>query len=145
MKKVFIYRPQIRKTDIDVLGHVNNEVYLRWLIEAATGHSGFLGYTLDKFIEMGCAFVVRHHELDYQWPTFLDDQLRVETWTMPMEGSRALRKYEIYNEKTDRLILSGSTMWVFVNLETGRPTKIPDEIIQAFAQFPSQKAILQQK
>ena len=95
MKKIFVYRPEVKDADIDNLGHVNNEVYLRWLIEAAVAHSGFVGYTLEKFLEMQSAFVVRRHELDYLLPTFKKDRLRIETWTDPMDGSRALRHYEI--------------------------------------------------
>lgn len=135
MKKIFVYRPEVKDADIDNLGHVNNEVYLRWLIEAAVAHSGFVGYTLEKFLEMQSAFVVRRHELDYLLPTFKKDRLRIETWTDPMDGSRALRHYEIYNEENQKLVLKGQTMWVFVNLQNGRPTKIPNEIITAFANF----------
>lgn len=135
MKNIFVYRPEIKAADIDNLGHVNNEVYLRWLIEAAVAHSSFVGYTLSKFLEMQSSFVVRRHELDYLLPTFKKDQVRVETWTDPMDGSRALRHYEIYNEETHKLILKGQTMWVFVNLQTGRPIKVPEEIVAAFAQY----------
>jgi len=135
MKKIFVYRPEVKDADIDNLGHVNNEVYLRWLIEAAVAHSGFVGYTLEKFLEMQSAFVVRRHELDYLLPTFKKDRLRIETWTDPMDGSRALRHYEIYNEENQKLVLKGQTMWVFVNLQNGRPIKIPNEVTTAFANF----------
>jgi acyl-CoA thioester hydrolase len=135
MKKIFVYRPEVKDADIDNLGHVNNEVYLRWLIEAAVAHSSFVGYTLEKFLEMQSAFVVRRHELDYLLPTFKKDRLRIETWTDPMDGSRALRHYEIYNEENQKLVLKGQTMWVFVNLQNGRPIKIPNEVTTAFANF----------
>lgn len=138
MKKIFVYRPEVQSQDIDSLGHVNNEVYLRWLIEAAVAHSSFVGYTLEKFLEIQAAFVVRRHELDYLVPTFAKDRLRIETWTDEMDGSRALRHYEIINEENNKLILKGQTMWVFVNLQTGRPIKIPSEVIDAFAEFESQ-------
>lgn len=135
MKEIFIYRPEIKASDIDDLGHVNNEVYLRWLIEAATAHSSHVGYTLSKFLEMQSSFVVRRHELDYLLPTFKKDKVRIETWTEPMDGSRALRQYELYNDETNKLLLKGQTMWVFISLQTGRPIKIPDGIITAFAEY----------
>ncbi len=139
MKKIFVYRPEIKESDIDSLGHVNNEVYLRWLIEAAVAHSNYVGYTLNQFLKMQSSFVVRRHELDYLLPTFKNDRIRIETWTDPMDGSRALRNYEIYNEETNKLILKGQTMWVFVSLQNGRPIKIPNEIVAAFAEYEIQK------
>lgn len=138
MKKIFVYRPAVQATDIDTLGHVNNEVYLRWLIEAAVAHSSFVGYSLAKFLEIQAAFVVRRHELDYLLPTFVEDRLRIETWTDEMDGSRALRHYEIFNENSNKMILKGQTMWVFVSLQTGRPTKIPSDVVTAFKEFESQ-------
>lgn len=136
MKNIFLYHPVVQKKDIDFLGHVNNEVYLRWLIEAAIAHSSHIGYTPQKFIEMKAAFVVRRHELDYLLPTFEKDRLRIETWLEPMESPRTLRHYEIYNEETHKLVLAGKTMWVFVNLQTGRPTKIPDGMLDVFTKKP---------
>lgn len=135
MKEIFVYRPEIKDLDIDSLGHVNNEVYLRWLIEAAVAHSNYVGYPLSKFLEMQSSFVVRRHELEYLLPTFKKDRIRIETWTEPMDGSRASRNYEIYNEENNKLILKGQTLWVFVSLQNGRPIKIPNEIITAFAEF----------
>ena len=133
MQKRFTYRPKITPNDIDVLGHVNNEVYLRWLLEAAMAHSTALGFTMEKFLEMGSSFVVRRHELDYRLSVYLKDQIRVETWVEPFEGTRAPRFYEIYTESESKLVLTGQTLWVYVDLKTGRPVKIPDLILNAFA------------
>ncbi len=133
MRKKFTYRPHITANDIDVLGHVNNEVYLRRLLEAAMAHSIALGFTMEKFLEMGSSFVVRRHELDYRLSVYVNDRIRVETWVEPFEGTRAPRFYEIYKEADDKLVLTGQTLWVFVDLKTGRPQKIPDLILNAFA------------
>lgn len=130
--KRFSFKPTITSSDIDVLNHVNNEVYLRWLLEAAIAHSAAVGYPMAKFVDMGAAFVVRRHELDYKLPIFLGDDVRVETWTEAFEGSRGIRHYELINEKTGKTALVGKTLWVFVDLKNGRPTEIPHEILADF-------------
>lgn len=127
------YRPEVKPSDIDLFGHVNNEVYLRWLLEAASDHSASLGYPIEKFIEIGAGFVVRRHELDYRLPVFRDDTLRIETWTGYFEGSSGFRNYEIINEKSGKTVLTGKSKFVFVDLKTGRPTAIPEVIVQTFA------------
>ncbi len=131
-----MYRPEVKASDIDLFGHVNNEVYLRWLLEAASEHSASLGYPMEKFIEIGAGFVVRRHELDYRLPVFRDDTLIVETWTEYFEGSSGFRNYEIINEKSGKNVLSGRSKFVYVDLKTGRPTTIPDSIIKVFAAIP---------
>lgn len=134
--KRYMYRPEVKASDIDLFGHVNNEVYLRWLLEAASEHSASLGYPMEKFIEIGAGFVVRRHELDYRLPVFRDDTLIVETWTEYFEGSSGFRNYEIINEKSGKNVLSGRSKFVYVDLKTGRPTTIPDSIIKVFAAIP---------
>jgi acyl-CoA thioester hydrolase len=132
MSPKFCYPIEIKNSDIDELKHVNNEVYLRWLIEAAVAHSESLGLSVEKYIEMGKAFVVRRHELDYRLPVFLSDKLRVETWTEKFSGSRGIRHYEIIRESDERVVLVGLTIWVFVDMKTGRPSQIPDDILELY-------------
>ncbi|HBA62065.1 MAG TPA: acyl-CoA thioesterase, partial [Elusimicrobia bacterium] len=39
MSKVFEFDRTVSQDEIDSLGHVNNQVYLDWLMDAATRHS----------------------------------------------------------------------------------------------------------
>ena len=128
----FTYVPEIKPKDIDAFGHVNNEVYLRWLLEAATAHSDSLGYSTAKFVELGAGFVVRRHELDYLLPVFLKDEIRVETWSEFFEGAAGFRNYVIINVKNERKILTAKSKFVFVDLKSGRPMAIPEAIMRAF-------------
>lgn len=128
----YTYQPKIESSDIDQFGHVNNEVYLRWLLEAASAHSASLGYNMEAFVQMGAGFVVRKHELEYLLPVFLDDILKIETWTESFDKFSGFRSYKIINDKTGKTVLTGKTKFVFVDLKKGRPIEIPESIIQAF-------------
>jgi acyl-CoA thioester hydrolase len=122
----------VRTSDIDSLGHVNNEVYLRWLLEAAVAHSESLGLSIAKYLELGQAFVVRRHELDYRLPAYLNEALRVDTWTERFEGSRGIRHYEIVRESDNKVILTGLTVWVYIDMKTGRPVPVPEWILDLY-------------
>jgi len=117
---------------IDEFKHVNNEIYLTWLLKAATKHSAVLGYSLQKYVDDGAAFVVRRHELDYLAPAFLEDELVVETWIAEMSGFRTTRGYRIVRKHDQKIILQAKTFWVYVSLSSGRPLKIPKELIGVF-------------
>lgn len=125
----------IQDSDIDVLNHVNNEVYLRWLIEAAVAHSESLGMNFEKCYELGHAFVVKRHELDYRAPALRMDSLEVHTWTDPVTGAKCLRHYELIRISDQKIILQGLTIWVFINLKTGRPTPIPESIALLYSKI----------
>jgi acyl-CoA thioester hydrolase len=129
----FTYHPEIKNSDIDAFGHVNNEVYLRWLLEAASAHSASVGYPTSRFVELGAGFVVRRHELEYLLPVFLNDEIKVETWNQYFEGASGFRSYEIVNSKSGKAVLTAKSKFVYVDLKTGRPTAVPEFIVRVFA------------
>lgn len=132
MSKAFHHEITVSKEHIDALNHVNNEVYLRWLLQAAGAHSDAVGYDMKKFLEIGESFVVRRHEIDYLASAYLGEKLTVVTWIKEIHSTRAHRQYKIIRERDSKTLIAAETLWVYVDLKTGRPTKIPQEILQAF-------------
>jgi acyl-CoA thioester hydrolase len=130
---LFSHSIKVEEKDIDELNHVNNKVYLDWLMDASGAHSASLGYTMDKYFEMGCVFVVRRHELDYLRSALFGDELVVNTWIDRVEGARCERMYEIIRVKDQKPIMTAKTLWVFINIKTGRPMPVAQEIIDVFS------------
>lgn len=124
---------RVSENDIDELNHVNNVIYLKWMMDVAIGHCEALGFTFDRFRENGGVFVVRRHEIDYIKSALLGDELTMYTWSEPMEATRALRIYRLVRESDQKVVLEGKTFWAFINPNTGRPTAIPQNITEAFA------------
>ena len=55
----FEHHRTVRDDEIDFLGHVNNIVYLRWMLDAAIAHSTVQGWPNDRYFKMGSGWVVR--------------------------------------------------------------------------------------
>lgn len=123
---------KVSKNDIDGLNHVNNEVYLRWLIHAATAHSGHLGWDFQNYLERGEAFVVGRHELDYLASAVLDDELIIETWIEFIKRAKSVRAYKITRPRDQKIIMQAKTLWVYISMTTGKPTPIPDDVKASF-------------
>jgi acyl-CoA thioester hydrolase len=132
MKQLFKHHIVVNPEHIDFLKHVNNEVYLTWLLESAAGHSNYLGFSIERYLSSGSCFVVRRHEIDYLAPAFLGDKLVVETWVKEMHAKKSTRAYRIKREQDNKIIVNAETRWVYVDLKTGRPKEIPIEVLDAF-------------
>lgn len=128
MPAIFKYPYTVTHHDIDALNHVNNEVYLKWIINAASAHSNHLGWNFQRYLERQQVFVVRRHELDYLAPAYLGEELMIETWIESIEQFKALRFYKITRPKDERFILKAQTLWVYIDLKTGRPVDIPPDV-----------------
>ena len=127
--------------DMDELDHVSNLVYVRWVLEVALAHSNAVGLEHARYRELGVVFVVRRHEIDYLRPAFAGDRIRVSTWVESWKGASALRASRIVRlsgegdagRGSEVELARASTLWALIDLETGRPTRIPTILLDAFA------------
>jgi acyl-CoA thioester hydrolase len=124
---------RVRQYEVDVLGHVNNAVYLNYLEQVAVEHAESLGFTHERLLELGGLFVVRRHEIDYLGAAAAGDELRVTTWVESFSGARALRTYEIVHAGSGRRLVAARTVWAWIDAKSFAPRPVPRAIIDAFA------------
>lgn len=118
--------------DIDRLGHVNNLVYLKWMLAAAVAHSAVQGWTGDRYDQLGCGWVVRSHEIKYLAPSYLDQRIIVRTWVADMTRVSSTRRYKIMRADDRTLLASAATQWAFVDFSSGTLRRIPTEVSGSF-------------
>lgn len=82
---------QILPADIDMMGHVNNVVYVRWVQDAATAHWEAAA-TPEQ--QEAVAWVVVRHEIDYKSSARLGDEIIARTWV----GAARRNLFERYTE-----------------------------------------------
>ena len=117
---------------IDVLGHVNNLEYIRWMQEVATEHSVVQGWPLERYVALGAGWFVRRHTIEYLRPAFAGDALSLLTWVASFERSSSPRRYLFYRPRDAQVVARAETLWVFVKYRTGAPLRIPPELRSAF-------------
>ncbi|MEN8720699.1 MAG: thioesterase family protein [Oceanococcaceae bacterium] len=118
---------------IDVMGHVNNVQYLRWLEDTAWQHSEALGMGWAVYQSLGCGVVATRHEIDYLRPSFAGDHLRIATWCTGSDGRLRLRRhYQVWNDTHGYTAVRGMTLWVSVDIKTGRPGRMPAEFVASY-------------
>jgi len=117
---------------IDVNGHVNNLEYLGWMQDIALEHSAARGWPLARYQETRTAWVVRSHSIEYLRPAFAGDALRLATWVAEVRARSSLRRYLVWRERDREVLARAETLWVLVNLDTGRARGIPEELRSSF-------------
>ena len=121
--------------DIDELGHVSNQVYLRWVLDAAMAHSAARGWDHAAYRALGGIFVVRRHEIDYLAQVTLGQEVEAATWVASWKLASCVRATAITRVAGGerKLVAQAQTTWAFMALDSGRPQRIPDELRAAFA------------
>ena len=129
---VFEHFITVSSSDIDENQHANNLCYLRWMNEAAIAHSSANGWTAQRYIELGASWFSRKHIIEYLAPSLEGDKLVVRTGVTDWKSIRSTRNYRFVRIRDDKVVAVAETLWVFVNLSTGKPTRTPAEVTDAF-------------
>lgn len=125
----------IPKTAIDENVHVNNVAYVQWMQDTAVEHYESIGGT-NPLQLAGATWVVREHRIEYLLPAFAGEEIEIKTWVENVRRVRSLRKYEFVRKSDGKVLVKGETDWVFVDVKTGAPRAIPEEVSKVFAITP---------
>jgi len=129
---IYEHHLTVLSSDIDENDHANNLCYLRWMNEAALAHSAENGWNPQRYIELGSSWFARKHTIEYLAPSLEGDKLVVRTGVSDWHAFRSTRNYRFIRISDDKVIARAETLWVFVNLATGKPTRLPREVSEAF-------------
>ena len=118
--------------DVDFLGHVNNLVWLRYVIEIAEAHARSLDAGARILREKGGQWIVRRHEIDYLDNAGSGDEIVAETWVESMRGARSVRQARFVRASDGTDLVRATTQWAFVDATSLRPKRIPLELIALY-------------
>lgn len=127
----FSYTIRVQSVEIDELGHVNNTVYLRYAEDVARAHSDALGLSLNVYKALGVVPVVRRHTITYHQSAVLGDSIRVSTCVEAFKGARAGRTTRL-ERLNGPLLAEVETEWVWIRVDNGRPTRVPQKVLDTF-------------
>jgi acyl-CoA thioester hydrolase len=117
---------------IDELGHVSNLKYIAWMQEIAIQHSAAQGWPVERYLQSGAVWVVRSHFITYLRPAFAGESITLQTWVAEFKQRSSLRKYLVLRTADQKVMVEAETNWVYVDQQSGRPLRIPDDLRTAF-------------
>jgi acyl-CoA thioester hydrolase len=120
----------IPETVIDENGHVNNVAYVQWMQDIAVEHYASIGGIQAQGPD--ATWVVRSHRIEYFLPAFVGEEIEIRTWVENIQRVRSLRMYEFVRRVDGKTLVKGETDWVFVDVKSGRPLAIPQEVVDVF-------------
>ena len=119
----------VQPDDLDAMNHVNNVRYLQWVQDVAEAHWEEVGTPemLEKY-----AWVVINHFIEYKKPAVLGDEIILSTHVHENSGPKSNRLVRIHRASDNQLLCQASTWWCLLDKTTMRPTRVTQELIDAF-------------
>jgi acyl-CoA thioester hydrolase/thioesterase-3 len=143
MASKFESKIHLRPSDIDHHGHVHHSKYFDFLL-GARGDQMEQHYKMpmEEFIENGWTWMVRSYNIEYKRQITLDHKFAVvRTWVIamgdPSKGRRARSiatiGFEIEAGDTGKIAVHGMATYVMIDIKTGRPTEIPQWVVDRYS------------
>jgi acyl-CoA thioester hydrolase len=121
---VHVERIAVRWGDMDAMGHVNNTVYFRYMEQARIGWFESLVAPGEAWKRTG--IVIANAACNFKRPINYPGTVEVRVLAGPPGGSSVQTYYELV--VNDELHADGAATVVFLDMESQRPLRIPDEI-----------------
>ncbi|MFK5972700.1 MAG: thioesterase [Flavobacteriaceae bacterium] len=119
----------VSQDDLDELDHVNNVRYVQWIQDISKEHWQAVA---PSEMKEGVIWVVMNHNISYKSAAILNDNIKIHTHIAESRGATSIRVVEIYNIKTNRLLMRSTTEWCLLNAKTLKPMRISQDIKHVF-------------
>ena len=114
---------------IDILGHVNNAVWVQWMEQVAVAHWESVADAAHKDAYF---WVVVRHEIDYLRPAFEGDRIVARTWVGEAPRGAKFDRHLEFTGKDGRVCVRARTDWAIIDKAAGRPIRVPPEVVAPF-------------
>ena len=129
---VFKMARKVQWRDIDLAQHVNNATYMAYLEDGGVAVAAAHGWSMARMMEGGFGIVARRYRIEYRQAALLGDELEIATWVSDAKRATAVRHYTIRRISDDELLARAHVLWVWIDLASGRPIRIPEGFLADF-------------
>ena len=120
--------------EVDEYNRMKLSALLNFMQDVATMHSKLIGYGTTRCVELEIGwFLISWHIKIFSYPKG-DENIEIKTWSRKIKGAHAFRAFEVY-EENGSLVAKADSMWTLVNINTGRPIRPFDDMIEKYGQI----------
>jgi acyl-CoA thioester hydrolase/thioesterase-3 len=124
----------IRPDDIDLNNHVHNAKYLDF-IQAARyiQMRDCYNMPMEDFHALGYNWFASVAHIEYKRALRLGDQIVVRTQVKDVNGAQVVVSFWIVKKEHGKIAAEGYMTYTMISTKSGRPARIPEEIINHYS------------
>jgi acyl-CoA thioester hydrolase len=128
---VFRRTRRVTERDVDLLRHVNNVVWVRFVVELAEAHATALGLDFQTMQSLGGIWIVRRHDVLYHATVAVGAEIQESTWVTSMRAALS-RRHARFENASGRLLVESATDWAYVDVTSLRPRRVSPNVRDRF-------------
>lgn len=120
---------RVRYSETDQMGYVYYGNYASYYEIGRVETLRQLGFSYKEMENSGVMMPVINLQCNFHLPGKYDELLTIKVRIPTFPKARILFEYEIFNEQ-DQLINTGETTLVFIKMDTNRPCRMPEPLVE---------------
>lgn len=134
----FIFKRKINYYETDRMGVVHHSNYIRFLEEARCQMLDDNQIPYSAFEEQGVMIPVLSVNCNYKQHVTFDDIIEIQPFVTDFNGVRLTMGYQVTNQKTGDLVLTGETKHCFTDMNL-KPIRLQKQIPEFYDKFNALK------
>jgi len=130
---VYEYETVIRYSEVDKDGYLTPLALIDLFQTTSTFQSEEIGYGIEYLKKANCAWVLSSWQIRLDKLPKFKDKVYIRTWSYGIKSALGYRNFVILDENKNVLSYA-SSLWVYIDIENGRPVKPPVEMINAYGE-----------
>jgi len=128
-RPVFEFELTAHPEHIDILGHVNNAVWVQWMEQVAVAHWESVA---DPAHKDAYFWVVVRHEIDYLRAAVEGDRILARTWVGDAPRGAKFDRHMEFTGDDGKIRVRARSWWAIIDKAAGRPIRVPPEVVAPF-------------
>lgn len=138
----FPFNSRIRYSEVGEDQKLTVPGLINYFQDCSTFQSEGLGVGLDVMRNKGKAWVLAYWQIMIQRLPRLGEEVVITTWPSSFKGFFGDRSFQMTDEHGEMLACANS-LWIYLDVESGHPSRIDEEISSAYAETMGEALPLQ--
>ena len=129
---MYSFQTRVRFSEVDSSLHITLPAILTYFQDCSIFHSSSIGMGVAEMMREGHAWILSSWQIIVNRYPELGEELTISTWAYGWRSFFGYRNFTM-TDASGNLAAYANTNWIYTDIHTGRPVKIPKEVSDAYS------------
>lgn len=132
---MYEFDSRVRYSEVDSRGELTWLALMDYFQDCSVFHSESLHLGVEYLETRHLAWVLTSWQICVERMPLLGEPVKVQTWPYAMKGFYGYRNF-VLRDQTGEMAACANSIWVLMDMETGRPVRVPQEMTDIYGMEP---------
>lgn len=128
---MYSFKSRVRYSEINDTGKISIPSIVDYLQDCSTFHSEDIELGIKYLKQEKKAWIISSWQIQILEYPVLGQEIKINTWAYDFKSFYGYRNFTI-TDKNDKILVQANSIWVFLDLEAGRPVKLTQDELNGY-------------